>query len=433
MKIEISIGEAIDKLSILEIKYEKILNEEKKIEIKKEIASLNECNNYKKKYIFYYNILIYLNNIIWNITDDLQNLNIDDINYSELSYKLFEYNQKRFRLKRIFNLITSSNLNEQKNNKLKSCKIVINNKELFYDKLKEINSLLLDYDIIYFESSFNSDIQNIFNIPIFCYDNNNDNIKVFDLKKYNVEDDLKNIFEFPSITYVSTGRLGDFIHQLSVINENFYKYGKKGILYISDKPELKGDFFRFGLINTFNDTYEIIKSQKYIQDYKIYNNESFDINLSTWRINPKINCQTWYLTFKETYNVEWGKNKWINTIIDENFKNKILINTIQYMFTDNICYEKLYSDHGENILFIGMDELQYNFFINKTKIKIPFYNPKNFTNLCIAINSCKLFIGSRSAPLTIAHATFVNQIVGIANHDDNAKIHLNNIWNHLSI
>jgi hypothetical protein len=40
MKVEISVGEAIDKLSILEIKYERINDEEKKIEIKKEIDSI---------------------------------------------------------------------------------------------------------------------------------------------------------------------------------------------------------------------------------------------------------------------------------------------------------------------------------------------------------------------------------------------------------
>lgn len=41
MKIEVSIGEAIDKLSILEIKMKKISDENKKIEIQKEINVLS--------------------------------------------------------------------------------------------------------------------------------------------------------------------------------------------------------------------------------------------------------------------------------------------------------------------------------------------------------------------------------------------------------
>ena len=50
MKIEVSIGEAIDKLSILELKLKKINNEDKKKEIEKEIKVLDECYTYIKKY-----------------------------------------------------------------------------------------------------------------------------------------------------------------------------------------------------------------------------------------------------------------------------------------------------------------------------------------------------------------------------------------------
>ena len=54
-----------------------------------------------------------------------------------------------------------------------------------------------------------------------------------------------------TISYLSGGLLGDFIFQLSVILENYIATGKKGILYISNK----GEEFRFGLENTYIDTY----------------------------------------------------------------------------------------------------------------------------------------------------------------------------------
>jgi len=44
------------------------------------------------------------------------------------------------------------------------------------------------------------------------------------------------------IIYKASGLLGDFILQLSVIAENYYKTGRKGILYISNEEP-----FRFGL------------------------------------------------------------------------------------------------------------------------------------------------------------------------------------------
>jgi hypothetical protein len=45
---EISVGELIDKITILEIKKEKILSKEKLVDINKELKSLNET---MKKYI----------------------------------------------------------------------------------------------------------------------------------------------------------------------------------------------------------------------------------------------------------------------------------------------------------------------------------------------------------------------------------------------
>jgi hypothetical protein len=38
--------------------------------------------------------------------------------------------------------------------------------------------------------------------------------------------------EITPIKYTSGGRLGDFMNQLSVINENYIKSGRKGMLYI---------------------------------------------------------------------------------------------------------------------------------------------------------------------------------------------------------
>jgi len=433
MKVEVSVGEAIDKLSILEIKYERIDDEEKKTEIKKEIDALCDCSDYKNTHKQYYDLLMFVNTKLWDTTDIIQNMNMTDSSYAILSSELFILNQKRYRLKRIFNLLTSSNIKEQKNNKLKSCKIVIYDEELFYKKLSEINSLILDYDVIYFESSFIPSIQSIFNISTFCY--NNENIDecttIIDLSSLNIEENLKKIVSFAPITYVSGGMFGDFINQLSVINENFYKYGRKGILYISDLHHLGGDYFRYGVSHTFMDTYETIKAQIYIEDYKIYNNEPFEINLNDWRKNL-IN-ESWHVRFKQSYDIEWCKHRWIHTLIDDTFKDKVLINT-SFRFCENIDFHKLYSEYPNELLFIGIDDEQYNYFVSRTNLHIPYFRANGFSGLCIAINSCKLFVGSRSGPLTIAHATHVPQIIGTPNCEPYPLdvMELSNIWSHVT-
>jgi hypothetical protein len=70
--------------------------------------------------------------------------------------------------------------------------------------------------------------------------------------------------------------------------------------------------------------------------------------------------------------------------------------------------------------------------MNRTNLSIPFYKVYNFTMFCIAINSCKKFIGSRSAPLALAHATHVPQIYGTSNNEPGpiTVIELQEIWSH---
>jgi hypothetical protein len=281
MKVEVSIGEAIDKLSILEIKLAKISDEAKKIEIQKEIDCLQECASYKTNYEYYYNLLMYVNEKIWNMTDIIKSITIDDARFSQISNQIFEFNQKRFRVKNWFNLLTSSNIKEQKSYALSHCTIDIESEEVFFNKLAEIYFLALEYDVITFESSITSIISNCLKIPTIVYDNEEKkhltDPKVIILSEFSIpENQDKNAFSLKPITYVIGGMFGDFIQSLSIICEKYYETGRKGILYISER----GDKFRNGLENTYNDAYPVIISQKYIQDFKLYNDEPFEIDLT---------------------------------------------------------------------------------------------------------------------------------------------------------
>jgi len=170
MKIEVSIGEAIDKLSILELKMKKISDENKKIEIQKEINVLQECETYKSKHDFYYNLLMYVNEKIWDMTDIIKSIHIEDPQFSHISNKIFEFNQKRFRIKNWFNLLTDSNLKEQKSYACTHCRIVVDDENVFFNKLPEINYLAIGYDVLTFESPLISTIQEFLKIPTILYD-----------------------------------------------------------------------------------------------------------------------------------------------------------------------------------------------------------------------------------------------------------------------
>lgn len=436
MLLEVSVGEAVDKFSILEIKLKRITDEYKKNEIAKELHKLNECKSYIDKYLFYYNLLIYVNEKIWDLTNTIKITDVSSEDFSIISKNIFDYNQKRFRIKNWLNILNSSEINEQKSYNLTYCKVCIQEREQIYDKIAEINFLLLEYDIIVFDTPYMDTINQLFKVPTYKHVNELElsvspssfyNINIVD---FELSFELSH-FEFPFISYISGGAFGDFIQQISVINENFYKTGQKGILYLSRKEH----HFFGGFDYTYNDTYTLIKQQRYIHDYKIHENEPFDFNLSVWRTRPDIFLNgNWYNTFKQIYNVEWGKHKWINTVIDEKYKDIILINTTDYRWPTNINFTD-YNHDSSKILFICSDKKQYDFFINKTLLQIEILLINSFNDLCIAINSCKLFIGSQSGPLAIAHATHTDRICG--NSPNSCEIPflngLNEIWNNIRV
>lgn len=412
MKIEVSVGEAIDKLSILHLKQKKIQNQQKLVEIEKEIRELSLCNDLIKKHSDYYRQLMYVNEEIWDMTDIIKSMNVNENPqlFSSISNKIFNFNQKRFRLKNLFNNLVDSSLKEQKSYAATCCKIYIENLNILFDKFTEINYLCIEYDKVCFDSPCEQTtgiLENIYGHFISC---DIDCIKNINISNFNISDKLIRVFEFTPITYVAGGLFGDFIHQLSVINENFYITGKKGILFLSNQ----GDAFRFGLENTFADTYDTICSQTYIHKYAIYNGESVDINLSSWRSSPYLYKGNWNYVFKNTYGVDWGKHKWINARVDIKWQNKVVLNTSDRRFVSSeIDFNLLYKQYGDNIVFLSMkpDFSDYSHFYSQTGIFLEAYYVKTFTEMCSIINSCDLFVGTLSGPLSIAHATQTRRII----------------------
>jgi hypothetical protein len=407
----------------------KINDDNKKIEIQKEIDALQECHKYKEYYL-YYNLLMYVNEKIWDMTDVIKSITIENTQFAYLSNQIFEFNQKRFRIKNWYNLITSSNIKEQKSYSLSKCTIIINDKNTLYNKISEIIYLALEYDVVTIVSNFNDTIANMFSIPTIMYSECDDVANTgnrISLENFEIED--KNIIHIKPITYISGGLLGDFIHQLSIINENFLKTGSKGILYISNI----GDNFRFGLDKAYQDTYRIISEQYYIKSYTIYNNESYDINLSQWRSSHLTRQSNLSGIFFDTYKVNWGINKWINVPYNNDFKDTILISNTSYRTAYNIDFTYICEKYS-NIKFIDISpEETILFKSNFNANNIELYKPANLYDLCVAINSCKLFIGNLSSPLAFAYAIHKKSIVGLCHTDQIYQIGVDNLMPHLTI
>ena len=118
---EISAGELIDKISILEIKLEKIKNKESREEINKEYKMLKEVQNSKIKMTEKLKILFKeitdVNINLWNIENKLRicekNKDFGET-FIELARGIYLNNDKRSKIKSEINKILGSNIRETK-------------------------------------------------------------------------------------------------------------------------------------------------------------------------------------------------------------------------------------------------------------------------------------------------------------------------------
>ena len=119
MRVEVSLGEVVDKVTILEIKSEKVKNEEKLVNVRKEyhlltgelsrIGYTSADTNYQK--------LKEINLKLWNIEDDIRVKELKgefDDEFIRLARAVYFINDDRATVKKEINLAHGSQLIEEK-------------------------------------------------------------------------------------------------------------------------------------------------------------------------------------------------------------------------------------------------------------------------------------------------------------------------------
>jgi hypothetical protein len=118
--IPVSVGELIDKLSILQVKKNKISNEEKLTLVNKEFELLYNLSSVyldSNEIETLYHQLCEVNEKLWDVEDELRILETKksfESDFIELARKVYFTNDERFRLKNEINLITDSEIREVK-------------------------------------------------------------------------------------------------------------------------------------------------------------------------------------------------------------------------------------------------------------------------------------------------------------------------------
>ena len=125
MKIEVSNGELLDKISILELKLLKIEDKEKLVNIQKEFDVLNPlCIELFEKFggqlQNHYLELARINGLLWDIEDWIRDCEREkrfDAEFIQLARSVYVTNDQRSEVKKLINYTTGSDLVEEKSYK----------------------------------------------------------------------------------------------------------------------------------------------------------------------------------------------------------------------------------------------------------------------------------------------------------------------------
>tara|TARA_Y100001970_G_C13569762_1_gene525609 strand:- start:119 stop:505 length:387 start_codon:yes stop_codon:yes gene_type:complete len=124
IKAPISLGELIDKISILIIKKENITNKEQKLIVEKELGNLKvilkQTEIEENKLNYYLNDIKKINNKLWKVEDKIRECEknaIFDNNFIELARSVYKNNDERARIKLKINTEFNSDIIEIKSYK----------------------------------------------------------------------------------------------------------------------------------------------------------------------------------------------------------------------------------------------------------------------------------------------------------------------------
>lgn len=223
--------------------------------------------------------------------------------------------------------------------------------------------------------------------------------------------------------YLLGGRIGDFLHTLVIPYFIYSKYGIKANIYLTDE----GHPFLFGKEKAYNDLYNIIYKQKYINKFEIYNGtDHIDYDLTSFRKSPYIYKAGWNELLFNTYlpnEIIPYELKWLEgTYNFEKYNNSLIINRSLRIRMSNDTkhyYEyiiELYEKEGMDIFFVCYERDQYDNFELKDKAELILC--PTYEMMINIIDSCSVYLGNQSSGFAIASALNKPRIVELWNSPD---------------
>lgn len=421
IKIEVSMGEAIDKFSILEIKLEQIKDSLRLSEVKKERDILyGYIGNFieKEEYRYHYECLHKINKEIWILSELVRDKSISEEERNGMFLETFYKNDARFRVKSKLNRLTRSSINEQKSYMASTAIIKSHNDlSIYREKNSYIRYLALCYDQLTIEV-----IPKFFNIVKAIF-KDDPSIQVIEKTSTDAPgvtiildeffEPIKNLYKkydfsyYPSIKYVSGGKLGDTIHLLYTIMCTHTTTGCKGKLYLTDDYRWGGDAFSRPVVQTYEELKEIVTSQDYIDTFELYKEGvSIDINLNSFRRYQRLYYDTWLEILSETFGHPLIEKPWLSLPVSwktDKYKGSTLICRSLTRHTNkytSVIHDFMEKNPGRYV-FVSCDKSEYEKF--PLKDKVTFEEIPTLKDLLIAIDSCDFYIGNQTSSTVLSY------------------------------
>lgn len=380
--LPVSIGEALDKLTILEIKLENI-KDNRKEQVEKEYNILfNFLKSYIKNVDYNYNVLKKINNEIWISMDKIRILEVGSIDWINECNKTLKDNDRRFRVKKKINNLCNSELKEQKGYKPRKA-FVLSHLGLG-DNITSIGAvrfLSTQYDEVY----------------VVCKNRNKKNIEMF----YSDDPDIK-IISVENDNCISP-RLGFNMHKFMKLTEGMELYLCGAHLYTKKHSDFKNipynfykdfnlnydTFWKYFHINVPNKSKELYTT---VKDYKIlfiHNTSSSGIVFDIDKIINILNIdKNEYLIInpnKNEYEIHDNKYSIANNFVNEPLGHYVdtIINSKYIILSDSsiFCLSLQLPIKTDNCYYVSRGNHNYDYLYLQENGFSDTYKVKKFTKI----------------------------------------------------
>ena len=237
-----------------------------------------------------------------------------------------------------------------------------------------------------------------------------------------------------AITFGHRCNSGDVIAAMAGIKEVCIKMGEKAIIY--QRLNWPGDYYKGAVHPVVHEGQQVclnkemfdllrplIISQDYIEDFVVFDNQKFTVDLDIIRDKCFVNIphqmiQSWIMLAYPDMACDLSK-PWIKVEDNPILSGVGVINYTERYRNNNIDYSFL-KKYESRVVFAGTEK-EYGLFYRKWDLNIPFLGTDNFLDLAKCLKGAKFFAGNQSFCWNLANAMGVPRILEICSWAANCQ------------